>query len=236
MKKKKRDFKTFTIVILLAMLVVGWFPTTVLAANPLQGQLPPVEVKLEGSVPSPAEEYQIVLKPGKDAYPMPAGTVDGKYALTVKGSGTGTFPAITWTQPGVYIYTVTQAKGSNSLCTYDGTEYTVKVYITNRQDGNGMQSEIVLSVPGTDGKLYEVVFLNKYSAPSPGPSDNPEDSTPEPSPVPSDDPENPSPEPSNPNEGKTGDSAQIWKYVFLCAISLSVIVVLIVARRRQSEK
>lgn len=225
MKKKKGGCRASTIVILLAMLIEAWFPATALAAEPLQGQLPPVEVRLEGSVPSPAEEYQIILKPGKASCPMPAGTVEGKYTLAVKGSGKGIFPAITWTKPGEYIYTVSQTKGSNIFCTYDGTEYTVKVYITNQPDGKGMQSEIVLSVPGMDGKPDAVVFLNKYSAPAP-----------EPDPVPSDDPEHPSPEPSNPNRGKTGDSAMLWQYVVLGVISLSVIVALMIARRRQLKK
>ena len=69
---KKKGYRAFLAGVLLAVLTVVGLPVTALAAEPLRVELPSVEVKLEGTAPSPTEEYQIVLEADKISYPMPA--------------------------------------------------------------------------------------------------------------------------------------------------------------------
>ena len=48
-----------------------------------------MEIKLEGTAPSPAEKYKILLKAeGSLTSPMPSGSTDEGYVLSIKGSGT----------------------------------------------------------------------------------------------------------------------------------------------------
>lgn len=116
-------------------------------------------IAAEGTAPSPTEEYQIVLEADKISYPMPEGSADGKYTLTITGSETASFPDISYSELGVYSYTIYQVKGSNSQCTYDETVYTMKVYITNE----GVERVVrVKDSDDPDAKNMEVVFTNKY--------------------------------------------------------------------------
>ena len=156
---KKKGYRAFLAGVLLAVLTVVGLPVTALAAEPLRVELPSVEVKLEGTAPSPTEEYQIVLEADKISYPMPEGSADGKYTLTITGSETASFPDISYSELGVYSYTIYQVKGSNSQCTYDETVYTMKVYITNE----GVERVVrVKDSDDPDAKNMEVVFTNKY--------------------------------------------------------------------------
>ena len=122
-----------------------------------------MEIKLEGTAPSPAEKYKILLKAeGSLTSPMPSGSTDEGYVLSIKGSGTEKLPVLSFESPGVHTYTISQIKGSNSQCSYDETVYTMKVYVTNNENGPGLVSEIVLTVPGMDGKPEHIIFVNKY--------------------------------------------------------------------------
>ena len=89
-----------------------------------------MEIKLEGTAPSPAEKYKILLKAeGSLTSPMPSGSTDEGYVLSIKGSGTEKLPVLSFESPGVHTYTISQIKGSNSQCSYDETVYTMKVYV-----------------------------------------------------------------------------------------------------------
>ena len=119
-----------------------------------------MEIKLEGTAPSPAEKYKILLKAeGSLTSPMPSGSTDEGYVLSIKGSGTEKLPVLSFESPGVHTYTISQIKGSNSQCSYDETVYTMKVYVTNNENGPGLVSEIVLTVPGMDGKPEHIIFI-----------------------------------------------------------------------------
>ncbi|MDO5123130.1 MAG: FctA domain-containing protein [Eubacteriales bacterium] len=192
---KKKGYRALLAGALLAVLAVAGLPVTALAAEPLRVELPSVEIKLEGAAPSPDEEYKIVMQADDALFnPMPLGSTKDGYPLTIKGSGTVKVPALTYEKPGVYTYTISQVQGSNSQCTYDDTVYTMKVYITNRQDGKGLESEIVLSVSGMDGKPDKIKFVNKYPLP-----DNPD----------------------NPDGPQTGDNSNMALWFALMMVSLA---------------
>ena len=120
---------------------------------------------------------------------------------------------LSFESPGVNNYTISQIKGSNSQCSYDETVYTMKVYVTNNENGPGLVSEIVLTVPGMDGKPEHIIFVNKY----PTVPDDPDD-------------------PDDPDGPQTGDSSHLWLYICLGAVSLTALVTLFLTKRRKSEQ
>ena len=143
----------------------------------------------------------VVLKADDSAYPMPEGSVDGAYSLTITGEDTENFPTITYDRVGIYTYTVYQVAGTNQKCTYDDTVYTLKVTISNKEDYSGLEATAVL-YPGSDGdKLPGAEFANKYKVDPP--SDTP----------------------------KTGDESSPLLYAVLIAVSMGVIVTLFLTRK-----
>lgn len=167
----------------------------------------PVTISLSGTLPRPAEDYTVVLKADDAAYPMPEGTVDGTYTMTITGEDTKNFPSVTYDRVGVYTYTVYQVAGTNKKCTYDDTVYALKVTITNKADYSGLEATAVL-YPDTDGeKLTGAEFANKYKVDPP--SDTP----------------------------KTGDESSPLLYAVLIVVSMGVIVTLFLTRKsKQSEE
>ncbi len=122
----------------------------------------PVTVSLTGTLPEPAEEYNVVLKAEDAAYPMPEGAKDGEYALTITGESTENFPEITYNRVGIYTYTIAQVAGSNEKCTYDKTVYTLTVQITNAEDGDGLEATAVLYADEDGNKRPCAEFTNEY--------------------------------------------------------------------------
>ena len=133
----------------------------------------PVEVAIEGAAPDQPESYTVVLKADDEADPLPVGAAGGAYALAVDGPGTATFPAITYTTPDNYMYTVYQQAGTNAECAYDGAVYTLAVYVTNAEDGGGLEVTAALHPAGDAAdKLGTAKFTNVYpTAPEPGEPD-----------------------------------------------------------------
>lgn len=172
-------------------------------AAELPGVSVPVTISLSGTLPYPAEDYTVVLK-GDDAdYPMPEGSVNGAYSLTITGEDTENFPTIAYDRVGIYTYTVYQAVGTNQKCTYDDTVYTLIVTITNKEDYSGLEATAVL-YPDSDGeKLPGAEFENKYKVEPP--SDTP----------------------------KTGDESSPLLYAVLIAVSMGMIVTLFLTRKNK---
>ena len=166
----------------------------------------PVTISLSGTLPRPAEDYTVVLKADDAAYPMPEGTVDGTYTMTITGEYTKNFPSVTYDRVGVYTYTVYQVAGTNKKCTYDDTVYALKVTITNKADYSGLEATAVL-YPDTDGeKLTGAEFANKYKVDPP--SDTP----------------------------KTGDESSPMLYAVLIVVSMGVIVTLFLTRKSKKSE
>ena len=178
----------------------------------------PVTVSLSGTLPEKAENFTIKLSADDAAYPMPEGAEDGSCTMTITGAATKNLPTITYDRVGVYTYTIAQVAGSNKKCTYDDTVYTLDVYITNAEDGSGLEATAVL-YPGSEGdKQTAAEFKNVYETVKPTPTPTP---TPKPTPK-------PSPKPTTP---KTGDDSTPVLYAVLIAASLCVIVVLFLTRK-----
>lgn len=122
----------------------------------------PVTVTLTGTLPEKAEDFEIVLNADDEAFPMPEGAENGSYIMTITGEGTKSFPEITYDRVGIYTYTISQNAGTNEKCTYDSTLYTLDVYVTNAEDGDGLETTVVLYTSDEKEKYAEAGFMNAY--------------------------------------------------------------------------
>ena len=87
------------------------------------------------------------------SYPMPEGSVDGIFEMVISGNSFMSFPSMSYTEPGIYTYTIEQIAGLNPLCAYDPSVYHLKVSVTNAQDGSGLTAMVALRSEDADEKL-----------------------------------------------------------------------------------
>ncbi|HZK25767.1 MAG TPA: FctA domain-containing protein, partial [Oscillospiraceae bacterium] len=89
--------------------------------------------------------------------------IDGVYTVSVTGAGSTSFPAISYDRVGSYTYTLYQEPGENDKAVYDDTVYLLTVYVTNQENGTGLDTQWVLRLPQTEDK-QEAEFTNFYEA------------------------------------------------------------------------
>ena len=223
----KTNIRKFPAVLLLAVLCLTVFPISAMAAGVAEVKIP-VSVELSGEKPSPDETYTIILQ-GEDEAPMPEENI-----LTVTGAGKAEFPAVSYSVPGVYCYTVSQQPGSLKKGHYDSTVYYVKVTVTNGDSG---ELEAVVAAH-TDAQMVsekqDITFVNTYD-----PADTPTP-TPE-TPVTT----TPDKTGSNPTASgtssshvksmpKTGDNTNIGKWIaVICVSGCAVLLIIGFARKKQ---
>ncbi len=212
----------------------------------------PVSVSLSGAVPETAEDYTVVMKADDSSFPMPNGTESDKYELTVTGEGKADFPSISYNHVGVYTYTISEEKGNNEKCTYDSAVYSLTVYITNAEDGNGLEATAVLYSSLGGDKLDVAEFTNSYEAePTPTPTAEPTATpkpTEKPTPTPTAEPtvkptETPTVNPTATptvtkaptDTPKTGDTSKPMLYTVLFGVSLIAIVVLLFTKKKSTN-
>lgn len=210
---KKKGYRTFFVSLILAVMFAAAVPACVFAANSPSISIP-VTLTIKGVVPEQQEAYRVLLKADDQAFPMPEGSVDGEYTLTVTSGKTAKFPDITYSQLGVYTYTVSQVAGDNELCTYDDRVYTLKVYITNVKAGSGLEATAILSPDEGENKFPEAEFVNSYEAPPAG-SETP---------------------PASPDAPKSGDDTEMGLYACLAAGSMIVLAAVLLIRRRAPKE
>ncbi len=96
-----------------------------------------------------AGQFEFVLTETTDpSNPKVLGTV------THNANGEFSFEAIKYIAPGTYTYKVTEVQGSLERVTYDKTEYTVTVEVTDNGEG-----KLVATVTGADN----IIFTNRYT-------------------------------------------------------------------------
>ncbi len=130
----------------------------------------PVSVTAEGEEGTldsdiPTEEYTFLLS-AVDEAPLPEETT-----LTISGSGSAGF-AITFTQVGIYQYTVVQdasaLTGENSTCngrgSYDSTVYYVVITVMNAEEGLGFDITVAAHEGDLTGSKPDcLTFTNTYA-------------------------------------------------------------------------
>ena len=122
----------------------------------------PIEISLDGSPPEIAEDYEVILKADNINNPMPKGSAEGKFSLTIKGAGATKIPEITFSSIGVYKYQIFQKAKNNVLASYDDSVYNLTVYVTNRADKNGFETNYTLYLVNGTEKYDGAAFNNSY--------------------------------------------------------------------------
>lgn len=127
--------------------------------KPAAVTLPQIEKKITGDAPEKAETYTFKLTAKRGA-PLPADST-----VTITGSGRVSFPAVTFTEAGTYLYEIEEVKGSDKNCTYDKTVYKIEVIVTAKADGT-LCAEMSVTAGGKAAGA--VVFTNHYTQPKNG--------------------------------------------------------------------
>lgn len=157
---KRKYLRTLAMLLIFPMLFMLLVPTV--SASSLPGLKLPVTVKLSGGPPTEDEDYTIVLKADNPEYPMPEGSVDESYNMTIQGEGSKELPEINFSSVGVYTYTISQLAGVNELASYDDKVYNLVVFVTNAKNGSGLEITVNLYLLGEKEKQDELLFLNNY--------------------------------------------------------------------------
>ena len=150
--------------ILTALLCMCMLPTAAVDAAENQSGKSidiPVVITEEGALPSEPETYTISLTKQVESAPMPEGAEGDTASLQIQGSGTGTF-TFNYYRPGVFLYTITQEKGTKSNCSYDDAAYDLYVYVTKSADG-GLDINAYLEKGSEEEKPEEAAFHNVYT-------------------------------------------------------------------------
>ncbi|MBR2521220.1 MAG: hypothetical protein IKE62_03435 [Oscillospiraceae bacterium] len=117
----------------------------------------PVKVTCKGDAKS--DSVTVELAAVTAGAPLPAGAVDGVYTQAVTGSGDVKF-TMSYTDIGIYNYTIRQLPGSNPKAIYDSSVYKLTVYVSVAEDGT-VGATTVLEDPKGD-KVDTAVFTNTY--------------------------------------------------------------------------
>ncbi len=107
-----------------------------------------------------SEEYVIVLTAEDNANPMPEGSADG-VCETAVAAGEFKLPEINFSELGVYKYTLSQKAGTAERWTYDDSVYHITVYVTNAENGEGTEINVV-AYKNDETTKSEIIFTNTY--------------------------------------------------------------------------
>lgn len=168
---------------------------------------PPVRKIIRGE-PAHDSSFVFVMTADRPGDPMPEGSLDGVKEVTVLGAGEAEFGLITFTQAGVYNYTVVEKVGNEAGYTYDRSVFTLR-YTVTEADGKLNCLRQIFQDGAERRDLTAATFINDYRAdtkptPTPGP-----DATPSPAPT-------ASPKPGGP---KTADEGCAALYLALTLLS-----------------
>ena len=178
----------------------------------------PVTISVSGTLPEKAEDFIVKLTADDTSYPMPEDADGNEYTMKIAGGATKNLPTITYDKLGIYTYTIYQVAGDNKKCTYDEISYSLTVYVTNKEDGSGLEVSAVL-YPDTKGEKQACAeFKNQYESVTSTPT-----ATPTPTPT-----KTPSPD--------TGDNSATAYYAVIIAACAAVIAIALVARRKRNNQ
>ncbi|MCL2695051.1 MAG: Cna B-type domain-containing protein, partial [Clostridiales bacterium] len=133
-------------------------PTPFVATNTIRIDPPVRKEVVDKPAAKAATEFTFYLK-ALDGAPLPDGVVGDTKTLKILGEGEKEFGWITYTQPGTYVYEITEQRGSSSNYTYDPTVYTMTVVI----HAEGSELVLISQIFSKDGAaVTKPVFINNY--------------------------------------------------------------------------
>lgn len=161
----KKFLKGALSVLMTMALTIPMFSMAAFAQEPVTVEIP-VTIELKGKVPSTPEDLAVVLTAQEKGNPMPEGSADGTYTMTVAGSVTQNFPSITYNSTGIYYYSIYQEAGTHKKGTYDESKYFIEVMVTNAENADALEASLLVFAGSdkTAPKCGEIKFTNSYKS------------------------------------------------------------------------
>lgn len=154
--------KSAAVTLLTLVLCFGICSETVMAAE-VKGASINVNISLSGTLPAEDENFTVQLIADDGNAPMPNGSADNIYSMSITGENEKAFPAVTYTELGTYHYTIKQEPGLNNDCRYDNSVYSLTVNVVNSEkEQDSFEISYALHKDGGKEKLDEVIFENEY--------------------------------------------------------------------------
>lgn len=128
----------------------------------------PAQTELYGKSNAFNAKVALLFEADDPSYPMPAGSNGSSYLMTVKIGEKQSFPAVEYSQTGVYTYKISPAK-SGAYSASDQA-YNVKVYVTSEQNGKLAVNAVMLDQKGkkADSADFAIRFPEKVNSPDTG--------------------------------------------------------------------
>ena len=109
------------------------------------------------------EAFEFTLSAAEEGTPMPTETGN---KVSIKAGEIGSFGSITYTDTGVYYYTVKETKGSTVGMSYDETEYLVTVVVSMNDERKLTASVyyniVMTDIPEVESDVRALVVTNTY--------------------------------------------------------------------------
>jgi len=162
MKTTKRLQRVVAGMLLLAFAMLVPAGEVAYADDPVSLSIP--VYKVVSGIAATSETFSFRLTSVNNA-PMPAGSVNGMKTVTIAGTGSTTFGAITYTTAGDYFYTISEISGSSGDYIYDTTVYDLTVQVTWVSQAGGMlQAVLYLVKHGQTEKQEKAQFTNTVAS------------------------------------------------------------------------
>ena len=247
MHMKIEHAKILTVLLVFTMLLSVFSPSVFAEEAP--GFELPVSVSVSGTPPTTDNEYIIILEADNPNYPMPKDSKGGRYHLSMSGYSTSKFPKIEFPSLGVYTYKIYQSPMTDKSYGYDGRVYNLIVYVTNAEDGSGLEITVILYLTGQTKKLDQVVF--KPETPEePEDPETPGDPEDPQIPVKPEDPHTPEEpddpqipiEPENPqipedwDHPKTSDDTELMPYLLLLISGIALLFIFVMTKKKKENE
>ena len=126
--------------------------TNVYTPKPVTIQIPVEKVITGNQRPSDKETFQFTISSSTASAPMPERT-----SISITDAGQKSFGDITFDEPGTYYYTIKETAGSATGYTYDNTQHSIRVVVT---DNNG---QLEARWTDSDEAVDAVLFTNNYT-------------------------------------------------------------------------
>ena len=157
-RNSTRGVKILAAVLLLIFVMnVLLFPATVFAAETWTATLTVKQVFTKtGQITPPSETFTYKLTPGQADNPMPANSGANGYIFTVTGTNSINIGQITFTNMGVYTYTINHITSPQPGYIYDQEVYTLMIYV----DENRAVNTVVYNKNGE--KTPDIKYTHTY--------------------------------------------------------------------------
>ena len=193
------------------------------SANPVSVRLPIAQsfISENKQIPNVDKNFVYELTPIEKSNPMPSGSVENKYTVTVKGNKIVQTSKIIYTHAGIFNYTVKALKSNDTKgYTNANSTYTIAVCVRNKPNGQLEKPELIIQ--NQAGRKAESLAFTYVLAP---PNDNSDGD--------SSDGDNSGGGGGNANTGDTNHTV-VW--FMLGTLSILALIFLIIKRKKDSEQ